>query len=137
MKKFINMALSAMLILTACGNKIPAQTVTFSLESNPTTGFSWQLTQTEYLFDVKTEYASDNTDGMLSGVGGMETIVLTPTKAGKTEVTLTYKRSWDGGETGDQLVYFFEIDKNLQVKMTDAVGYGTNAPVTTPMPEIK
>ena len=64
-------------------------------------------------------------------------ITLTPLKAGKTEVTLTYARPWEGGEKGDQLVYAFEIDKNMQVQMTDAYSMGSNEPITTPAPEIK
>ncbi|MCR5088536.1 MAG: protease inhibitor I42 family protein [Oscillospiraceae bacterium] len=137
MKKIIIVTLLAVMALAACGNETALQTVTFTLDSNPTTGFSWQVTQSEDLFEVKKDYVSDRTDEALSGVGGRETIVLTPTKAGKAEVTLTYARPWEGGEAGDQLVYSFEVDRNLQVTMTGAVGYGTDAPVNTPMPEIK
>ena len=138
MKKLFLLALAAVLILSACGKEAPVpQTVSFTLDSNPTTGFSWQVTQSEELFDVKTEYVADETEEPVSGAGGTETVVLTPLKAGKTDVTLTYARPWEGGETADQLVYSFEIDKNLQVKMTDAYSLGAEEPLTTPAPEIK
>ena len=137
MKK-IALALAAVLILSACGKEVPApQTVTLTLDSNPTTGFSWQVEQSEELFRVESVYTEDRTGEPVTGSGGTETITLTPLKAGKTEVTLTYARPWEGGEKGDQLVYAFEIDKNMQVKMTDAYSMGSNEPITTPAPEIK
>lgn len=137
MKKFVFLALAAMMLLSACGKEaLPIQTVTFTLESNPTTGFSWQVEQSGELFEVDTEYVPDETEEPLDGVGGVETIILTPVKAGKTEVTLTYARPWEGGEQGDRLVYTFEVDRNLQVKMTNAYGTSTAEPLITPMPEI-
>ncbi len=137
MKK-IALALAAVLILSACGKEAPApQTVTLTLDSNPTTGFSWQVEQSEELFRVESVYTEDRTGEPVTGSGGTETITLTPLKAGKTEVTLTYARPWEGGEKGDQLVYSFEIDKNMQVKMTDAYSMGSNEPITTPAPQIK
>ena len=138
MKKRIYLALTAVLLLSACGKEnIQAQTATFTLESNPTTGFSWQVEQSSELFEVNTEYIADKTDESTVGAGGAEIITLTPVKAGKTEVTLTYARPWEGGEQGDQLVYTFEVDKDLQVKMTDAYSMGINEPITTPAPVIK
>jgi predicted secreted protein len=137
MKKILIMALAAVLILSACGKKAPSpQTVTFTLDSNPTTGFSWQVSQSEELFRVDTQYKeNDHEDGMV-GVGGKETITLTPLNSGTTVVTLTYARPWEGGEQADQLVYSFEIDKNLQVKMADAYSMGVQETLATPTPEI-
>ena len=86
---------------------------------------------------MKTEYVSDETEEPLDGAGGVETITLTPVKAGKTEVTLTYARPWENGEQGYQLVYTFEVDRNMQVKMTNAYGTSTEEPLITPMPEIR
>ena len=71
------------------------------------------------------------------GAGGVETITLIPLKAGKTEVTLTYARPWEGGEQSDQLVYTFEIDKNLQVVMSNAYSLSAEAPISTPAPVIQ
>ena len=61
MKK-IALALAAVLILSACGKEVPApQTVTLTLDSNPTTGFSWQVEQSEELFLVESVYTEDRT----------------------------------------------------------------------------
>ena len=138
MKKLFIMALAAILIMSACGKeKLPPQTMTFTLESNPTTGFSWQVTQSEELFEVKSEFIPAENEENLVGVGGTELIVLTPLKAGKTEVTLTYAQPWEGGMEGQQIVYGITVDNDMQVTLTDAVGYNQDAPAVTPMPEIK
>lgn len=138
MKKLIAAVLTAALILSACGKKAPApQIVSFALDSNPTTGYSWQVSQSEELFKVETVYEEkEHAEGMV-GVGGEESFTLTPIKAGTAEVTLTYARPWEGGETADQIVYTFEIDKNLQVKMLNGYSAGVDEPIPAPTPEIK
>ena len=138
MKKMVMIALALALLLAACGKETPApQTVSIALDSNPTTGFSWQAAQSEELFKIESSYAvKDHPEGMV-GVGGTETFTLTPLKAGKTEVTFTYARAWGGGEQADQVVYTFEIDKNFQVKMLDGYSTGAEEPIPAPSPEIK
>ena len=106
------------------------------LESNPTTGYSWSLAQSEELFRVETAYTENDREDHSVGAGGTESFTLTPLKAGKTEVTLTYARPWEGGEQADRIVYTFEIDKDLQVKQTDGYSTGVAEPVPVPTPEI-
>ena len=138
MKKLTILALAAVLILTACGKEAPAlQTVSFTLPSNPTTGYSWQATQSEELFAISSTYnEKGHAEGMV-GAGGAETFTLTPLKAGKTEVTLTYARPWEDGGQADQVVYVFEIDRNFQVTMLEGYGTGVDNPVPAPTPKIK
>lgn len=51
MKRIIMLVFAAALLISACGKEAPApQTVTVTLKSNPTTGYSWQVSQTEELF---------------------------------------------------------------------------------------
>ena len=137
MKKIL-IGIVALFLLSACGKEeLTPQTVTFTLDSNPTTGYSWQVEQSEELFEVKSSFAAGETDKQVTGAGGEETITLVPLKAGKTEVTLTYARPWEGGEQADQLVYTFEIDKNLQVTMSNAYSLSANSIIPTPEPVIK
>lgn len=136
MKKLI-LALLAVLILTACGRETPdPQTVSFALKSNPSTGYSWQVSQSEELFKVESVYEQAESAGNLAGAGGVETFTLTPLKPGKTELTLTYVRPWEDGEKADQLVYSFEIDQNLQVTMTNGYSTAVNEPIPIPTPTI-
>ncbi len=126
-----------MLLLTACGKAKEPQTVTLRFDSNPSTGYSWQVSQSEELFDVESSYEENETDAPLSGAGGTETIVLTPKKAGTCEVTVSYMRPWETTEEPDQqLVYTFKIDRRMQVQMLSAIGYSTEYPIGTPSPEI-
>ena len=137
MKKIL-IGIVALFLLSACGKEeLTPQTVTFTLDSNPTTGYSWQVEQSEELFEVKSSFAAGETDKQVTGAGGEETITLVPLKAGKTEVTLTYARPWEGGEQADQLVYTFEIDKNLQVTMSNAYSMSAESLIPTPEPVIK
>ncbi len=136
MKKLV-LALAAVLILTACGREAPApQTVSFSLESNPTTGYSWQVAQSEEVFKIESVYEQRGNAAGLVGAGGLETFTLTPLKAGTTELTLTYARPWEDGEKADQLVYVFEVDPNLQVKMTNGYSTAVDEPIPIPTPAI-
>ena len=138
MKKTFVLALAAVLLISACGKQtLTPQIVTFELKSNPTTGYSWQASQSEELFQIESVYTDDeHAEGMV-GVGGVETFTLTPLKAGTTELTLTYARSWESGEQTDQVVYVFEIDKELQVKMVDGYSIGVEEPIPAPTPKIR
>ena len=118
------------------GSKKP-QTAKRSLSSNPTTGFSWEAEQTEPIFDITSEFVSDETDEILDGVGGTETFVLTPAEKGETKVTFTYARPWEGGETGSVLTYEFKVDKNLQIEVVSMTGeIPGNADSVPEIPEV-
>ena len=67
-----------------------------ALESNPTTGYTWESDfDDSYLRLVKSEYKSGNAAkfGMV-GVGDQQRFTFEGLKEGRTEITLTYKRSW-------------------------------------------
>ena len=137
MKKIL-IGMVALFLLSACGKeKLTPQTVTFTLDSNPTTGYRWQVEQSEELFNVITSFSVSEAEKPVTGAGGVETITLEPLKAGETEVTLTYARPWENGGQTDQLVYTFEIDKNLQVTMSNAYSLSANSIIPTPEPVIK
>ena len=64
MKRVLIAALAAVLLVSACGKETPVpQTVTVSLESNPTTGYSWQAAQTEELFKIDKTYSEKEHSG--------------------------------------------------------------------------
>ncbi len=126
-----------LLLLAGCGQSVPPQTVTIKLDANPTTGYSWRVTQSEDLFTVESSFSPEKTDEPAAGSGGTETFVLTPKKAGTCEVTFSYVRPWESTEEPDeQMVYTFKVDRHMQVQMLSAIGYSTDFPVETPSPEI-
>ncbi len=73
------------------------------LESNPTTGFKWELSeitdQTVLKQDGEPEFVPP--DEAIPGAGGKEIWTFDALKAGKTTVSLEYSRPWEGGEKGE------------------------------------
>lgn len=102
----------AMLFLAAgCAKKEP-QTATVSLPSNPTTGYSWKVEQSNDLFEITSEFAEG--EGGALGAGGTDTFTLTPQASGETAVMFMYGRSWEEAPESE-IVYNVKIDKNMQI----------------------
>ena len=113
MKKLLVAVLGcAMLLLAAgCAKKEP-QTATVSLPSNPTTGYSWNVEQSNDLFEITSEFAEG--EGGALGAGGTDTFTLTPQASGETAVMFMYGRSWEEAPESE-IVYNVKIDKNMQI----------------------
>ncbi|MBP3215406.1 MAG: protease inhibitor I42 family protein [Clostridium sp.] len=113
MKKLLVAVLGcAMLLLAAgCAKKEP-QTATVSLPSNPTTGYSWKVEQSNDLFEITSEFAEG--EGGALGAGGTDTFTLTPQASGETAVMFMYGRSWEEAPESE-IVYNVKIDKNMQI----------------------
>ena len=113
MKKLLVAVLGcAMLLLAAgCAKKEP-QTATVSLPSNPTTGYSWKVEQSNDLFEITREFAEG--EGGALGAGGTDTFTLTPQASGETAVMFMYGRSWEEAPESE-IVYNVKIDKNMQI----------------------
>lgn len=113
MKKLLVAVLGcAMLLLAAgCAKKEP-QTATVSLPSNPTTGYSWKVEQSNDLFEITSEFAEG--EGGALGAGGTDTFTLTPQASGETAVMFMYGRSWEE-KPESEIVYNVKIDKNMQI----------------------
>ena len=111
----------ALALCAGCGKKAP-QTATFTMDANPTTGYTWQISQDNEVFDIAEEYVeNEHAEGMV-GVGGTQTYVLTPKSAGTATVTLVYGRNWEGGDEASRAEYTFEVSKDMQIKNTSSRG---------------
>jgi inhibitor of cysteine peptidase len=75
------------------------QTLIITLESNPTTGFRWEVARVDASVlqqQGEAEYnASDSKEPPLVGAGGTETLRFKAMKAGQTTLELIYHRSWE------------------------------------------
>ena len=73
------------------------QTKRITLESNPSTGYSWALTKTVKKHDpiviTKSGYIPEQTDRV--GAGGMQFWDIKARMPGKTELLFEYKRPWE------------------------------------------
>jgi len=67
-----------------------------ALDSNPTTGYSWNVSYDESLLSLeKEEYNPDEKAEGLVGAGGTQYYQFKALKAGSTEINLTYRRTWE------------------------------------------
>jgi inhibitor of cysteine peptidase len=80
-----------------------------ALDSNPTTGYSWEATYEESQFElVSDDYQQDETEEMMTGVGGTQYLRFKALKTGNFDITLNYQRSWET-EPIEQLVFSVEV----------------------------
>ena len=74
--------------------------LTITLESNPTTGFQWELTEITdqtVLQQTDHEFKPPET-GAPVGAGGEEVWTFKGLKAGESIISMEYSRPWEGGE---------------------------------------
>jgi inhibitor of cysteine peptidase len=93
----------------------PAQTINvnvnqefiLALESNPTTGYSWQESHDTTMVDlVKDQYQARETAPDVVGAGGTHYFTYQALKKGETNVTLVYRRSWEQPNPTDKTSIF-------------------------------
>jgi predicted secreted protein len=83
-------------IITGSIEKTVGEIFTITLDSNATTGYSWEAGYDESFLElVSSTYISPNTD--LVGAGGSEEFVFKTLLQGTTELTMNYRRSWEEG----------------------------------------
>lgn len=124
MRKSLILALLITLVsasLVACGSKKEGGEV-MSLEfySNPSTGFSWEyeVDGDAELYLDREDYIDTSEEGIV-GAGGKKIFYFVATKEGKSNITFTYKRPWDGGEVAYDVVYEVSVDKNMNISCID------------------
>ena len=118
-KHLILVAMVAILLMTGCAGGVKAytdsaqtinistnQTFIIALDSNPTTGYSWQANYDESLLELvgKSYETNEQANQGVVGAGGVEYFQFKALKAGKTEVTLVYQRPWEE-EPIDQKIF--------------------------------
>ena len=141
MKRIISLGVVFMLMsMVGCGMRKP-QTMKISLESNPSTGYSWTVTQDTELFDVSDEYIESQSEEGMVGVGGQQVFTLEPKAVGTTDVTFVYSRPWEDSSENDTTVsYTVVVTKDMQITV-DATkfegGNDMNTLPQVPAPEIK
>lgn len=78
------------------------QTLVVSLESNPTTGYSWQpVFDAQFLEQIGEAEFDPESD--LVGAGGMETFRFKALQPGTTTLTLNYLRPWEADSPPEEV----------------------------------
>jgi len=121
----VTVVVIATFLVTGCGAKAlaysdPEETIDISpdrefiiliaLESNPTTGYSWEAVYDETMLELVEEtyelgeYAKQD----VVGTGGTELFRFKALESGEVEITMVYKRTWE--EEGiDQKIFTIDV----------------------------
>lgn len=75
-----------------------------ALESNPTTGYSWQRERgdTAVLASDSSSYQPEKTQPGVVGAGGTEILAFRGARPGRTRLVLVYRQPWGGGASSGQ-----------------------------------
>ncbi len=65
------------------------------LESNPTTGYSWQVKEVDTAILKQVGEAQFKADSSAIGAGGKETFTFNAASAGQTTLKMEYRRPWE------------------------------------------
>ncbi|MBL7977428.1 MAG: protease inhibitor I42 family protein [Bacteroidetes Order II. Incertae sedis bacterium] len=86
-------------VVVACGKTFTGKAgdlFSLSLNANPSTGYAWYPTEESKAIAVQVNdgvFKSSNTDPMVVGAGGTQTLPFKVVKSG--EVVVEYRRSWE------------------------------------------
>jgi len=113
MKKILMVVLTLFMLslsLTACSsNKVEisadangqtidlttGQKLVVSLESNPTTGFDWEITEIDQAVIKQSGESEYKSESDLLGAGGVRTFTFEAVATGTSTLKLIYHRSWE------------------------------------------
>ena len=92
----------------------PNQSFYIALNSNPTTGFIWQVTYDGNMLEMvdKSYKPSEAATQGLVGAGGVEYFLFKALNIGDTEITFVYKREWEE-PTPEDITKVFTIRINF------------------------
>lgn len=99
--------------------KIPYQfegkDLTVDYEENATTGYSWEfaIADENIIKFVSNEQAAGDTN--LAGAPGTHSFKFQAAGEGTTEITMTYRQPWDGGDTAETKVITVTVGKNQEI----------------------
>jgi len=87
------------------------QTVTIKLEGNPTTGYSWEVVETEGAILQQVGEPEFEAESDLLGAPGTQTLRFEAVETGQMELKLVYQRPW---ETDVEPVETFTVQVTVQ-----------------------
>jgi len=129
MKKFIAIALSAMLLCFSFAfaetATAPVPNVTVTFTENPTTGYTWSFSSSDeaILTIADNGFVAGPDADKVEGAGGTHTWTITGKAEGDATATFTFGQGWEGGEIADTIVYSFHVDADKNLTQTAISGY--------------
>lgn len=116
----------SLMILTACSSAAvkldeqgngqsvelkAGQKLTVSLAGNPTTGYSWEVSEIDPAVVELVGEPDYKTDSKMLGSGGVYTFTFKAAAAGTTNLKLIYHRSWEEGVDPEKV---YEVTLNVK-----------------------
>lgn len=109
-------------IIDWTGPVVTGQTLALTVESNPTTGYSWAVEQDSDLFDVLNYYVAELQSEPVSGSGGWQTFILTPKAPGTAQLSFVYARPWEPDNADTSFTCTVEVSEDFQITVIDDGG---------------
>lgn len=89
-------------------SSIVGEKLTIEMDSNPTTGYSWQLPDSAAWYKVVSRDFVAPNNGLV-GSPGKESITIKLLEKGKHQLTLEYKRPWEDSPAESTIKYLIEV----------------------------
>lgn len=79
-----------------------------AIAANPTTGYDWEVSLDETMLELveMTYKLAEEAEHEIVGAGGVDYFRFKALKAGETEITMVYKRSWEEPTAQDETKAF-------------------------------
>ena len=84
------------------------QEFVIAIGANPTTGYDWEVSLDETMLEMgeMTYKMAEEAEHEIVGAGGVDYFRFKALKAGETEITMVYKRSWEEPTPQDETKVF-------------------------------
>ena len=84
------------------------QEFVIAIGANPTTGYDWEVSLDETMLELveMTYKLAEEAEHEIVGAGGVDYFRFKALKAGETEITMVYKRSWEEPTAQDETKVF-------------------------------
>lgn len=106
---------------TSTVRAVKGDTIIISLEENPTTGYSWNISASPGLSMVDDEYVQDPADEGIVGAGGVHNWTFEVVEEGIQNISAVYKRPWED-ITGSEKTFELNVDVVSQENLIHTTG---------------
>lgn len=105
-------------------NKISEFDYVLELDSNPSTGYTWNYTiADDSIVSIEEgEYKSSSDDKNIVGAPGTQQYIVHGLKEGNTVVVFEYSQSWEPDSAMNKTTYSFSVDNEHKVTLDDTIG---------------
>ena len=124
LKKICALVLTGCLFLCGSGFSNEYEDVqTIELKSNPTTGYSWNVTTVDLdlehkgKVDVIQTYNCDNECDSICGAGGTTTFFIKGLEKGEVCLSFEYKRPWETSQYDREVLALLDVNESGKVKI--------------------